>query len=1009
MYKLFTYLSKRLWILAFGLIIPANLYAQTLTIKGKVTSEKDEPLPGVNIIIKGTVKGAVTDVNGLFSIDGVDSKTVLVFSFIGFNTEEVTVGNSTNLSVSLLPDIKSLSEVVVVGYGTQRKTEITGSIASIKAEELVQTPVSNVAQGIQARVAGVQITQNSSAPGGNISVRVRGINSISGSSEPLYVIDGIQISNSGGINEVSPLSTINPNDIESIEILKDASSTAIYGSRGANGVVLITTKRGKSGATRVAFESYYGTQQITKKINMLDAAGFAALENEIYRTAVYPDPASLGAGVNWQDLVYRDAPIQSHQVTVTGGNEKTQLSLSANYFDQDGIAINSDFQRSSLRFTLDHRLNDRFKIGTSLLGSYSLNNVIPTGVSSIDGPATTGSMVGAALGAPPTLQPYDAFGAIFPFGNQFNSRYREVVNPLGIAAVLNRTAIFRTLGNVYAEAKIIEGLTYRASFNIDFQSQLNDFYSPRFIVNTSDLNANSGTGAKNNRRFTRVLHESILTYTKTFNDIHSLKLTGVFATQADLENRNSASGSGFPSDETTNERLDLAVNRSISSFRFKGRLDSYMGRVNYGFKDKYFVDVTARVDGADVFGANNKYGFFPAVGAAWRITEEPFMKNLTWLSDLKLRGSYGSTGNAGAIENYKSLSLSGPGSNYQFNHVYAVGISPIGIPNPDLRWERSIQSNVGLDIGLLNNRLNFVVDGYSKRTEDLLFDQPLPLSSGYSTYTTNFATIVNRGLEFAANAVLSEGDFKWNVSANITFNRNEVESVGSFNEILQPNNISTIGVGRPLGVFKTYVFDGIYQTGETILPGSGSRVGGTRVKDINGDNQITSADLVFTGDPNPDFIYGFSTNASFKGFDLSVFFAGSQGNDIYNLSRYSFENPLGQRNVVAEAVNRWSPTNANNEFVSGFQGGRLPITDRFVEDGSFLRCKNITLGYRVPTIKGINSLRVYVSANNLFTITNYTGYDPEVNTFGGSNTQLGVDNLVYPNSRSFLGGIQLAF
>ncbi len=989
----------------------SDLCAQTFAVKGKIMSETGDPLPGVNVLVKGTSKGSVTDSDGQYALDNVTATDILVISFIGYNTEEIVVGGRTSIDVNLTPDVQTLSEVVVVGYGTQRKVETTGAIASVKAEDIIQTPVTNVAQGLQARMAGVQITQNSSAPGGNISVRVRGTNSINGTSEPLYIVDGIQISNSGGVNEVSPLSTINPSDIESVEVLKDASATAIYGSRGANGVVLITTKRGQSGSTRVMYDGYYGVQEVTKTIDVLSASEFAQLENEIYKSAIYADPAAEGQGVNYQDLIFRKAPIQNHQLSISGGNDKTQLALSTNYFNQDGIIINSNFTRYSLRLNLDHRISDRIKFGTSILGSYSINKGITTGSTDIDAGAILNSIVGAAIGAPPTLQPYRADGTIYPFGEQRDGRYREVTNPLGLAEILNRTAVKRTLVNLYGEAKLLEGLTYRASFNVDLQSNLNDYYSPLYIISKNDLNANSGTASKMNSNNTVLLHESILTYLKTFSEQHSLKFTGVFATQSNLYNMNRINANGFPNDATKNEALQLAANRTVSSSRSSERLDSYMGRVNYGFKDKYFVDFTARVDGSSKFGANHKYGFFPAVAAGWRIIEESFMQKVSVFSDLKLRGSYGLTGNSGALSAYQSLAtVSSSGSDYQFDHVYTTGINPDRIANPDLRWEKSTQLNIGLDISVLENRLNFTADVYKKNTKDLLYVKSLPLSSGYSSITGNYAELENKGLELAVNARVLDAAVQWNVSANATFNRNKVLDLdGGTTTERFVTNYTILRVGSPLGLFKTYLYDGVYQTGEAFLPGSDGRTGGPKVKDFSGDGTITAADQVLTGNPNPDFIFGFSSNLRYKNFDFSIFLSGSYGNDIYNLSRYSFENPLGQRNLLKETANHWTADNPNNEYVGGYPGGRLPISDRFVEDGSYLRCKNISLGYTLPEIKGINRARIYISANNLFTVTNYSGFDPEVNSFGGSNTAIGVDNLVYPAAKTFLGGVQITF
>ncbi|MGI8638057.1 MAG: SusC/RagA family TonB-linked outer membrane protein, partial [Segetibacter sp.] len=820
-------------------------------------------------------------------------------------------------------------------------------------------------------------------------VRIRGTNSINGTSEPLYVIDGIQVSNGGGITSVSPLSTINPNDIESVEVLKDASASAIYGARAANGVVLITTKRGKNGATRVSVDSYYGVQNVTKMLEILNGAEFAQLENEVFNNNAYPDPKAFGEGINWQKLIFRAAKIQNHQVSVSGGSEETQLALSANYFDQDGIIIKSGFKRYSFRLNLDHRISSKIKIGSSLSESYSINSGILTGSQSQgDGPAVTGSILGAAIGAPPIMKPYKDDGSIFPFGEQFNGQYREVANPLGIAEILNKTAIHRTLGNIFAEATLLKGLTYRASFNADLQSSLNDTYSPRSIISRNDLNDNSGSAAKNSSYFMSLLHESILTYATTISANHSLKFTGVFATQTENSNFNNLSATGFPNDATTNEAVQLAINRTVNSGRSKQTLDSYLGRINYGYKDKYLVDLTTRVDGSSKFGANNKYGFFPAVSAAWRIIAEPFMENVNWLSDLKLRASYGLTGNAGGISPYQSLStVASTGSNYSFNHVFFTGINPTGIANPDLRWEKSTQADIGLDVSLLNNRFSLVVDVYNKNTQDLLYIKTLPLTSGYGSITGNYASMENKGIEFAANARILDGKLKWSASGNLTMNRNKVTGLdGGVTQERFVTNYTILKVGEPLGLFKTFVFDGINQKGEAIMPGYDGRLGGHKVKDLNGDNVITSADQTITGNPNPKYIFGFSTNLSYKGFDLNAFFSGSQGNDIYNLSRLAFENPLGQRNLLKGVVNRWTPTNPSNQYASAAQGGRLPLSNYFIEDGSYIRCKNITLGYRLPIHKGISSARIYISANNLFTITKYSGFDPEVNTFAGSNT-----------------------
>lgn len=979
---------------------------QNINITGKILDERNNPLPGASITVKGSLKGTLAGQDGEFSLQDIDDNAVLIVSYVGFKTQEVQVSSRTTLDVILLEEKNDLSELVVVGYGSRKKATTTGAMASVKATELMQTPVVNVAQGLQGRASGVQVTQNSSAPGGNISVRVRGANSINGSSEPLYVVDGIPLTNSGGINDISSLSAINPNDIESVEILKDASSTAIYGARGSNGVMLITTKRGKEGRTRVSYDGFYGVQQVSKKLDLLNAAEFAALENEIYKTTIYSNPDSLGMGVDWQDLMFRTAPMQSHQVAVSGGNQKTQMMLSLNYFKQDGVVLNTDFKRYSLRLNLDHRINDRFKTGISILGSYNINNNPAVAATSFVGIVST--VLGATVGAPPTLQPYRTDGSFFPFLDQMEGRYKEVINPLGLTMRLNRQKLYRTLTNLYAEANILPNLKYRASLNMILSSGLEDFYSPLSRLSASEINANSGSARKENSNSTVLLHESLLTYDKQFGTDHELNLTGLFSTQTNFNDGNSISSTGFPNDATLNEALQLALTSTVSSSRSREGLDSYMGRIHYGFRNKYLLDITARADGATKFGENNKYGFFPSAAAAWRIKEESFLKNINFISDLKLRVSYGVTGNAASISPYNSLALVRAGGGYSFNHIYFTSISPAAIANSSLRWEKSAQADIGLDIGLFSNRINLVVDVYDKNTKDLLYVKSLPLSSGYSSITGNFAGIDNKGLEFSVNAKILDAGVKWDLGGNISFNRNKITDIdGGLTDELFVNNYTILKVNSPLGLFKTYVFDGIYQAGENILPGSDSRTGGTKIKDLNNDGQITALDQTITGDPNPDYIFGIFTDLNYKKFDFSVFVSGSQGNDIYNISRNTYENPLGQRNNLGGVRDRWSPTNPSNDFVSGFQGGRLPITNRFIEDGSFVRFKNITLGYKLPLPKGFSNARIYISANNLFTITKYSGYDPEVNSFGNSNTQIGIDNLVYPAAKSFIAGLQI--
>lgn len=994
-----------LWLVFCLAMLPGHLQAQSSNnIHGTVTDEKGETMPGVNVRLKNTTKGATTNVDGKYVIDVPAGNAVLEFSFIGYQSKEVTVGATKEINVSLIKVTSALDEVIVVGYGSRKKIATTGSISSVKADELTLSPVANVGQGLQGRVAGMQINENSGAPGGNFSVRVRGINSINGSSEPLYIIDGVQISGGGTVTAMSPLSQINPNDIESVEVLKDASAAAIYGARGANGVVLITTKQGKAGNTVVSYEGYYGVQKNTKQIALLNASEYATLENEIYKKLTYPDPASLGEGTNWQNLIFRSAPIQNHQLSVKGGSDKTQFSFSANYFDQQGTIKNTGFDRYAFRLNLDHAVSSKVKMGLRIYSSISTFDGVDTAPTGTD---NGNGILNVALAAPPTLQPYKPDGTVFPFGDQMNGLYKDYFNPMGVLAQKRQTIANNTIANAFFEYKILNGLTYKASFNAVLNNGRYDFYSPLSILSQVSLLSGGGSAQKDDSYGQTLLHESILTYVKQLGD-HSLTFTGVYGTQKTTNSSNSIVASIFPNDATSDDALQLATNRTVSSARSAGHLDSYLARVNYGFKDKYFVDVTGRVDGSSVFGENHKFGFFPAASVAWRVIGEDFMKEQDLFSDLKLRASWGITGNAAAIGPYGSLALVGSSGSYNIDHNPVTGIAPTGVPNPDLKWEQSSQTNIGLDISFIKNRLGFVFDVYNKTTKNLLYVKQLPLSSGYASITGNFASLSNKGVEMAVNAAILTHKFKWDANANVTINKNKILDLDGITTETNASNYSVLKVGQPLGIFKTYVFDGVYQTGETILPGSGGRTGGVKVKDVNNDGKIDANDQILSGNPNPKFIFGFASSMKYSGFDLNVFLQGVQGNNVFNVSRFILENPLGGRNLSANLVDRWSPTNPSNEYVSGFQGGRNPITNRYLEDGSYIRFKTIALGYTLPKIQGVHSLRAYISGNNLFTITKYKGFDPEANVNGGSNTLLGVDNGVYPIAKSFLIGLQLS-
>lgn len=1011
-------------------------YGQTQTVKGKIIDENGQPVSGASVRVNGTQTGILSGSDGAFTLSTAPGSTLLI-SYSGYLEKEISAQSPEINAIQLQRADASMDEVMVVGYGSRKKSEITGAITSVKASELTQTPIANLAQGLQGRVPGLQITQNNAAPGGSISVRLRGTNSINGSSEPLYIVDGVQIQNStasgvtgpptlgnisgvgGFANQVSSLSFLNPNDIESIQVLKDASAAAIYGSQAANGVIIITTKKGRAGSSLVNYDGYYGAQNITKTIPVLNASEFAKIENEIYKTNRFAQPDSFGVGTDWQDVLFRTAYIQNHQLSFSGGTDKTQVLMALNYFGQEGIIQKSKFDRYSVRFNIDHAVKSWLKVGTTTTFSRSVNDRIQTGSINNDGGGLTQSLVGAALSAPPTLKPYNADGSVYMWREQpYGSFYSELRNPVQGLQTMDVTRTNMLLSNFYMDISILKGLKYHMNMSANTNNSLNDYYFPASAFTAGEISVAGGLGGygmKMNTNFIRLMHESILTYDKTFAANHAFKFTGVFSTLENNNNYNYSIGYGFANDATTNEALQLARNFSVNSGRTKDNLISYLGRINYNFKGKYFLDLTARTDGSSKFGANNKYGFFPAAAVAWNVSRENFLANVDAVSNLRLRASIGKTGNQAAVDPYQSLAIVSAGNDYIFNNALTKAILPVGVPNPDLKWETSVQSNIGIELDLFDSRLNFVADVYNKKTTDLIFKKNLPLSSGYETVAGNFASILNKGIELSLGGdIIRSNNIRWNLNTNVTVNRNKLLGLaGDSTTEVAINNYNILKIGEPIGLFKTYVYDGLFQEGDVIIPGqpvTSARPGAQRVKDVNGDGKISDADRVITGDANPKFIYGFSTTLNIYKFDLSAFFSGVYGNKIFNLARWSLENPVGGRNVLAGLADRWTATNTDGQYqvAAGSQGGRLPLSDRYLEDGSFLRCKNISVGYTFKP-KGFNNIRVYVSGNNLFTVTQYTGFDPEVGSFGNSNTQFGVDNIVYPLSRSILGGLQITF
>ncbi len=1005
----------RLPALLLGWVLTLTTYAASpladVSVTGTVTDDRGEALPGVSVTVKGTSRGTTTDNTGRFQVAVPGSESVLIFSYIGYVRQEVAVGNRQSLTVSLAPDQQNLNEVVVVGYGTQRKSDITGSLASVTAKEIRAVPVTGVGQALQGRAAGVFVTQGSNAPGGGVTVRVRGGNSINAGNEPLYVIDGFPVYNENGPN-------LNPNDIESMEILKDASATAIYGSRGANGVVLITTKRGKAGQNRVEFETYQGIQQVRRQIPMLNATEYAQLVNEAQvnagRAPVFTDAqlAGFGEGTNWQNEIFRSAPMRNYQLTASGGSDKTRYAISGNYFLQEGVIINSKFDRGSLRFNFDHKLNDRISIGTNLNIVRTRTFAVPTDA---DG-GNSASVVYGALNFSPTQPVYNPDGSLVVFNTPGRIQIGSpVAQALGTS---NLTVGTRLIGNTFVDYRILPGLTFRTSFGADINYGKNSFYISRLTASGAQL---GGQGAIRNDQSTNWLNENTLTYTKTFNTVHNLTLLGGYTMQNNRFETVRTAAQGFANDILTYNNLGGASTALVpTSSASLWQLNSYIGRVNYDYNGKYLMTATVRADGSSRFGAGNKWAVFPSGSVAWRISEEDFLKNNKTFSDLKLRLSYGLSGNQ-EIGQYQSLAALGT-QNANFGNTVSIGVGPTRVANPDLRWETTAQANIGVDLGLWSNRVTLTADVYEKKTTDLLLSVPLPFVSGYASALQNLGSIRNRGVELGINSTNTTGAFRWTTSFNIAANRNQVLDLGTQQEFpsgeasghLQLPNSGLVRVGEQIGLFYGLKSNGIFQN-QTEVDASAQKTakpGDIRYIDQDGNGAINQSDRVILGYAQPKFFGGLTNTFTYRGFELMVFMQGTYGNSIFNINRFEQESLTGVSNQSRVVLDRWTPTNPSNTVPrANAVGNAYVISDRQIEDGSYLRVKNINFSYTLPqtlTRKAkLNNVKVYVSAQNLLTFTNYTGFDPEVNRFGQNTLSQGTDYGSYPGSRIFLGGLVL--
>ncbi len=1010
MKKNYQELSKFLMLLLVGVTMTLFASAQT-QVSGTVTTKQGDLLPGVNVIVKGTAQGTTTDSNGKYSLEVAGNNAVLTFSFIGFTSQEAVVGSKTVVDVIMEEDVQSLDEVVVVGYGTVKKSDLTGSISSVKGDAFRDMPVTSVDQALQGRAAGVQVTQSSAAPGGGLSVRVRGANSLISGSEPLYVIDGLPIypdNSSYGTGAdrqaKNALAALNPTDIESIEVLKDASATSIYGSRGANGVVLITTKRGKEGQTVVNLESSYSAQSISNKIDMLSGSDFARYLNTLDvsqgGSPRYTDAqvTAFGRGTDWMDAISRTGSIWNNQLSVSGGNANARYAVMGNYLDNEGVIINTNFKRYGLRLNLDNNLfNNKVTLSNSWNVARTVGNNVPT---DRGGP---GGIIITALGLDPTVPVYNNIGDYnYPL---YDGRF--TINPVAEAKEgIDKDATNRIFGTSALNISITKDLKFQTSIGLDLlNATRNTFYNSKTRLGRQ----NERELQRFDRNLVNVLNENILTYSKSLSGGHDLQVMLGYTYQK--ENNSSAYQSvrGLDSDDFESLNFQNGTKPQIgSSNRIDWGLESVLGRINYNYKDKYLITLTARRDGSTKFGPNNKWATFPSAAIGWRVINESFFENagLTNLfDDFKVRVSYGVTGNS-QIPAYQSTSDLSP-RNYIFNGVLVSGYAATRMENPDLKWEQTKMLNVGLDMGFLSNRLSVSLDYFNNKTTDLLLYVSIPQSTGFGTLLKNTGSLSNKGFEIAVDAkAIAGGGLTWDINANVSILRNKIEDLGGSAPFFASSPSGHLGIdgswvesGNPIGVWRGYNFVGVGTDGKPVY------------EDRNDDGTLSAEDYTIIGDPNPDFTWGLNSTFKYKGFDLAIFFRGVHGNDVRNLQQSEIGDGAQKINQISNILaDSWTAENSNAprpavDATRDFASYRR--SSFFIEDGSFIRLQNVSLGYGLPVPKFIRNARLYVSAQNLFVITDYKGFDPEVNNQGQNNLNRGDDYDAYPRARTFTVGLNL--
>ena len=1003
-----------------------------IDVTGKVMNNNGESLPGVTVLEKGTTNGTTTDNSGVFSISVSSADAVLVFSYVGFKNTEVAVSNTTALqNVVMMPDVSSLTDIVVIGYGTAKKSDLTGSVAVVKAEQLMDRPVPNVTQALQGKVAGVDVSVNNNAPGAGAKVRVRGLGSINSSLDPLYVVDGV-----AGVDGNS----INPNDIASLEVLKDASSTAIYGARGANGVIMITTKRGRSGATRVTYDGNVNVSELYRHLPALDAQEFVDIYNLSFANGqkfdqlggVWLPPKALNHtnfpllfdandkplyNTNWESEVYKPALSHSHQLNFQGGSEKTLFSVSLGYLDQDGIMVNSNFKRYSARITLDNDVNKWLKIGGNLSLIKSLQRVVSDGNGGLNVPR----MVTEAVPIIPIKYPDGTWA-----GNSDIAGLEGGANPVHIAQ--NRYSLnnnFQTLGNTYLLFHLTKDLDFKSDFGFNLNTQKNNFYSAGDLHNLSQ--DQGGVANLNNYNNVYWQSENYLTWNKEFNSGHKMTALLGASFQEFNQERMRAEAQNFIDDIFQWHYLQAgSVRSALESQDYKWAMNSYFARVTYNISNKYLFTATGRYDGSSKFGVDSKYAFFPSIGAAWRVSEENFMKDNvnSIISDLKVRASYGTSGNQ-EIGQYQSIAQTQP-STTVLNGSLQSTLIPSYLGNPDLKWEISLQADAGVELGLFNNRVTLTADYYNRVTKDLLLQAPIPWSAGMNNNFVyiNVGSVRNAGFELNLNTVnIQSKNFTWSTNFIFATNKNKIIKLKDGNADIFPGpnflgQTNILRVGEAIGSFWGRTRLGTYSDKEADLAASQGLKPGDRKYLLNADG---SENYSIIGRAYPKWTGNFSSTMNYKNWDFTFDIRFVQGVNTAATFKHSSEDRQTIANSLKTVLDGWTPDHQNT-MISQVRNYKFAQDSKFdtwwVEDGSFIRGQNFTIGYSLPTHSldklKINRLRIYASVQNLFIITDYTGYDPEVDTYNSSYGANGsfsqnLDFFSYPRPRVWNAGVTLNF